>query len=153
MREFYFRDKESNVAFRGFHPTTDINCLPFEYFRLGHAYSFSNLLQDVLKVNGTFPISDEYVRQFVLEKTDDMIAEQFASSSPHPAIHQLITDNNLSHKEQIKLLKGVTLTVTDILWQNREAQDEGYLLDIYHEEKYPEIFDKKKHPALFHKKR
>lgn len=81
-----------------------------------------------------------------------MIADKLANSKPHPAIHQLFFDESLSHKEQIKLLKDVTLTPTDILWLNKEAQDAGFLMDIYHEEKYPEKFDEKKHPLLFQKK-
>lgn len=45
------------------------------------------------------------------------------------------------------------LIPSDILWLNKEAQDEGYLLDVYHEEKYPEKFNKKKPPVLFHQKK
>lgn len=39
MREFYFKDKKTNVAYRGFQPTTDIDCLPFDYFRYGHHWT------------------------------------------------------------------------------------------------------------------
>lgn len=130
MREFYFKDKKTNVAFRGFQPTTDINCLPFDYFRLGHAFNSANLFQDLLKVKCPIPIPDDMVRKFVLQQTDEMIAEMFAKSSPHPAIHQLLIDNTLAQKEQNKLLKGVELIPSDILWLNKEAPDAGYLLDI-----------------------
>lgn len=74
-------------------------------------------------------------------------------SIPNPAIHQLITDESLSNKDRNKLLKGVILTATDLLWLNKEAQDAGYLLNIYHEEKWPEKFDEKMPPLLCHKKK
>lgn len=153
MRELYFKDKNNNVAFRGFQPTTDINCPPLDYFRFGHALNYANLFQDLLRVKCPIPIPDDMVRKFVLQETDKMIEEKLANSSPNPAIHQLIIDKTLSHKEQNKLLKGVTLTITDILWLNKEAQDIGYLLDMYHEERYPEIFNAKKPPVLFHQKK
>lgn len=153
MRELYFKDKNTNIAFRGFVPMTDIDCLPFDYFRLGHAYNYANLFQDVLRVKCPISIPDDLVRKFVLQKTDEMIAQELSKSIPHPAIHKLLTDDSLSHKEQKRLLKSVTLTSTDILWLNKEAQDFGYLLDIYHEEKYPEKFNDKKHPLLFYQKK
>ena len=153
MREFYFKDKKTNVAFRGFQPTTDINCPPFDYFRLGHALNSANLFQDLLKIKCPIPIPDDMVRKFVLQQTDEMISKMLANSSPNPAIHQLLIDNTLLQKDQNKLLKGVALIPSDILWLNKEAQDEGYLLDIYHEEKYPEKFNEKKHPVLFHQKK
>jgi hypothetical protein len=153
MREFYFKDKKTNVAYRGFQPTTDIDCPPFDYFRYGYAYNFANLFQDVLKVKCPVRIPDDMVRKFVLKQTDDMIARKLAVSQPHPAIHQLFTNDSLSHKEQNKLLKDVTLSPSDLIWLNKEAQDLGYLMDIYHEEKYPEKFNGMKHPYLFQKKK
>lgn len=150
MKEFYFKDQNTNIAFRGFVPTTDIDCPPFDYFRLGHAYNSANLFQDVLKAKCPIAIPDGIVRQFVLQKTDEMIRQELYKSTPNPAIHKLLTDDTLSHKEQEKLLKDLTLTPIDILWLNREAQDIGFLLNIYHEEKYPEKFNEKKHPLLFH---
>ena len=152
MREFYFKDKKTNIAFRGFMPTTDIDCLPFDYFRLGHAYNSAKLFQDVLKVKCPITIPADLVWQHVLQNTDEMIAQMLTKSAPHPAIHQLLTDETLSHKEQERLLKDVVLTPTDILWLNKEAQDLGYLMDIYHEEKYPEKFNEKKFPLLCHQK-
>ena len=151
MRGFYFKDKKTNVAYRGFQPTTDIDCPPFDYFRYGHAYNAANLFQDILKVKCPIRIPDEFVRKFVLKQTDDMIAVKLANSTPNLAIHQLIMDENLSNKDRNKLLKNVTLTPTDIMWLNKEAQELGYLMDIYHEEKYPEKFDGKKHPFLIQK--
>lgn len=152
MREFYFKDKKTNVVFRGFQATTDINCLPFDFFRLTHAYNAANSFQDVLRVKCPISISDDMVRKFMLQQTDETIAEMLANSSPNPAIHQLLIDNTLSQKEQNRLLKGVVLLPSDILWLNKEAQDEGYLLDIYHEEIFPEKFNAKKHPVLIHQK-
>lgn len=152
MREFYIKDKNSNVAYRGYHPSTDINCKPFDYFRIGHAYNFANLFQDILKVKSPTPIPDEVVRNFILAKTDEMITNKLATTSPNPIVHQILSDKSLSYKDQNKLLKGLTLTGEDLLWMNKEAQDMGYLLDIYHEEKFPDKFNEKKHPVLFRKK-
>lgn len=41
------------------------------------------------------------------------------------------------------------LTPVDILWLNKDAQELGYLLDIYHEETYPVKFDEKQKPVVF----
>lgn len=153
MREFYLKDKKTNVAYRGFQATTDIDCLPFDYFRYGHAYNAANLFQDVLKIKCPIPIPDDLVRKFVLKQTDDMIAEKLAKSAPNPALHQLLVDENLSNKDRNKLLKNVIITPIDILWFNKEAQEQGFLMDIYHEEKYPVKFNEKKHPFLFQKKK
>jgi hypothetical protein len=92
MRGFYFKDKRTNVAFRGFQPTTDIFCLPFDYSHLGYAYNSANIFQNRLKVKCPIPIPDDMVRQFVLHKTDEMIAEKLAKSAPNPAIHQILTE-------------------------------------------------------------
>ena len=100
MREFYFKDKNTNASYRGFQPTTHMDCPPFDYFRLGHAYHFANMFQDVLKVKCPIAIPDDFVRKFVLQHGDKMIADKLANSKPHPAIHQLFFDESLSHKEQ-----------------------------------------------------
>ena len=55
----------------------------------------------------------------------------------------------LTYKQQNKLLDNLSLSAMDILWLNREAQDLGYLLDVYQEEKFPSKFDEKKHPVVF----
>ena len=43
----------------------------------------------------------------------------------------------------------MVLTPVDILWLNKNAQELGYLLDIYHEETYPVKFDEKQKPVVF----
>ena len=104
MQEFYIKDKNTNVAFRGFVATTDINCPPFDFFRLAHANHWASLFQDVLNVKCPIPIPDDLVRQFILKETDEKIAQMLSDSNPHPVIHKLLTDDTLSHKEQEKLL-------------------------------------------------
>lgn len=148
MKDFYFKDKNTNVAYRGYQPTNDRDCPPFDYFRLNHAYYSANLFQDVLKVKCPIPIPDDMVRRFVLEQLDESISEVMKKTMPNPAIHQLFANSEISYREQTKLLRDVALTFPDLLWLNREAQDMGYLLDIYHEEKYPEKFKEKSHPIL-----
>ena len=153
MREFYYKDIKTNVAFRGFIPTTEKDCPPFEYFRLALANHIANYLQDVPSIKCSIPIPSEQVRVFALRKTDEVIAQMLLKSAPHHALHNLLMDDTLSHKQRERLLKGITLTPKDILWLNKEAQEMGYLLDIYYEEKYPEKFNKKIHPLLFCQKK
>lgn len=150
MREFYFNNQNTNEVFRALVATTDIDCPPLDFFRLESAYYFANLFQDSLKINCPIEIPDDFVRHFVLQETDKMITQNLSKSVPHPVIHKILTDNTLSHREQVRLLKGVKLTPLDILWLNKEAQDMGYLLNIYHEEKYPEKFNEKIRPLLFY---
>ena len=152
MQEFYFKDKNKNFAIRGIVPHNDFNCLPFDYFRLGHAMNVSNVYEDLLKVKCPIHIPQKMIRKFCLENVDKMLKEMLESSNPNPKIHELLANNVLSKKEQEKLLDGITLSATDLLWLNKESQDMGYLLDVYHEEKYPDKFNEKQHPACFRKK-
>ena len=140
MKFFDLKDKNTNVSFRGIMPTAEIDCPPFEYFRLVYTHY-------------QFQTNDDLEKREILNKTNEMLEQKLKESKPHPAIHQLLTDDTLSHKEQEKLLKGVSLTPTDILWMNKEAQDLGFLLNIYHDEKSPEKFKEKNIPLLIHKKK
>ena len=150
MREFYFKDKNKNVAYRGIMPHNDIDCLPFDYYRFSFAYNMANQFEDILKIKCPIVIPEHYIKKFILEEVDKMISDKLNGSAPKDEIQRLFADNSLSYKEQNKLLKDVKLTATDILWLNKEAQDMGYLMDIYHEEKYPLKFDEKKQPVLYH---
>lgn len=152
MREFYFKDKKSNVAYQGVVPSNDVNCDPFDYFRFLHAEIWFKNYSWMLSVKCPVPIPDQYVRQYVLDRTDELIAETLAKSEPKPELHQLLTDDSLSYKQQNKLLKGLILRGSDNLWFNKEAQELGYLLDIYHEETYPKKFNDKKMPVVFNQK-
>ena len=150
MQFFYFKDKNQNFAFRGMAPHNDENCLPFEYFRLGHAELASQQFQEILKIKCPISIPDDMVRKFVLEQTDSMINEHLSNSTANPMISQLLNDDTLSKDEQFSLLKGVTLKPHDILWLNKEAQDLGYLLNVYHIETYPDKFNEKQKPVCYH---
>ena len=151
MRFYNIKDKRTNKSYRGISPSMDLNCQPFDYFRLGHAYNSANAFQETLRLKCPISFPDKLVRDFILKMTDEMIAEILKRSSPNPAIHLLLTEDTLSFKDQKKILKDIVLTPADILWLNKEAQDLGYLLDIYHEEKYPDKFNDKKLPLIFHK--
>ena len=152
MREFYFKDKKTNVAYRGIAPNNDVDCPPFDFFRFLHAEIWFKNYSWMLSVKCPVKIPDEYVRQFVLDRTDELIAETLAKSKLKPELHQLLIDDNLSYKQQNKLLKGLTLRGADNLWFNKDAQELGYLLDIYHEETYPDKFKTKKMPVVFNQK-
>lgn len=152
MREFYFKDKKKNIAFCGVVPHDDINCPPYDYFRYAHAEQCFKNFSWMLKHKCPIEIPEHYVRQFVLKQVDDLNEQMLSSNSQKPEIHKLLTDVNLSYKEQNDLLKGLTLKAADILWLNKEAQELGYLLDIYHEEKYPVMFDEKKKPVAYSRK-
>lgn len=150
MRYFYFKDENPNFAIRGMAPHNDEDCRPFDHFRFGHAELASAQLQEILKLKCPFSIPDDIVRKFVLEQTDEMISEQLSKTKANPAISKLIKDDSLSKDAQFSLLKGLTLHPYDILWLNKEAQDLGYLLNIYHVETYPEKFNEKEKPLCYH---
>ena len=152
MREFYFKDKERNVAYQGVVPNNDTNCPPFEYYRLLYAEVMFKNFAWVLSVKCPTHIPEQYVRKYVLGRTDELIAKALLRSQPNPKIHQLLSDDSLSKRQQEMLLKDVTLTGSEILWLNKEAQDLGYLLDVYHEETYPDKFNEKRMPIVFNQK-
>lgn len=151
MREFYFNDKKTNIAFRGIVPSNDVNCAPFDYFRFFHAELWYNNFSWMLKHKCPIEIPEHYVRQFVLKQVDELCEQLLLFTNQKPEIHKLLTDETLSYKDQNKLLKGLILKPADILWLNKEAQELGYLLDIYHEETYPVKFDEKKKPVAYSK--
>lgn len=149
MREYYVKDKHSNKVVRIIKPQDDVNWPPFDFFRYSHAELQFQLFNDRLKLNCPYKIPEKKVRTFVLDKVDELIEEKLKATAPKPEIHQLLTDGSLSYKQQKSLLNNVTFSSIDVLWLNREAQDLGYLLDIYHEEKFPEKFEEKQKPAVF----
>ena len=130
-------------------PQDDINWPPFDFFRYSHAELQFQLFNDRLKLTCPYKIPEKMIRTFVIDKVDELIEEKLNVTTPKSEIHKLLTDDSLSYKQQNSLLNNVTLNPTDILWLNREAQDLGYLLDIYHEEKFPEKFEGKQKPAVF----
>lgn len=148
MREFYFKDKKRDVAYRGIMPNNDVDCPPFDYFRFLYAEINAKRFAEMLEMKCPVPIPEQTVRAYVLEKIDELLDEKLSNSSPKPEIQELLEDDALSYKQQIRLIKDLTLSGIDILWLNRQAQDMGYLLDVYHEEKYPVKFDQKKHPCV-----
>ena len=129
-------------------PHNDVDCRPLDYFRVGHAETTALAYYEYLKYKSPIPVPLAMVRRFMLAETDKMIADKLAETSPNPKIHQLLTDETLSYRQQNQLLKGLEINAYDILWLNKEAQDLGYLLDVYHEEKHPVKFDAKKHPYI-----
>lgn len=48
-----------------------------------------------------------------------------------------------------RLRRDISLDAAELLWLNKEAQDLGYLLDVYHEEVCPVKFNEKRKPLLF----
>lgn len=152
MQEFYFKDKHPKTEYWGFIPHNDVNCAPFDYFRYIHAEQCYKIINQILKDEYRTGISEHDIRQYALKQVDELIEQLLSSASPKTEIHKLLTDYTLSKKEQNELLKSLTLKAVDILWLNKEAQELGYLLDIYHEEIYPEKFDEKKKPVAYSKK-
>ena len=151
MREFYIKDNAHNIAYRGVKPTHEMNCLPLDFCMYTHAEIMFGIHDDILKQTCPILIPEYVVRKFVLEKVEEQIATMLASTVLKPEIQALFSDNSLSFKEQAKLLKGMMLTASDILWLNKCAQDLGYLLDVYHEESFPSKFDEKQKPIIINR--
>lgn len=153
MHEFYFKDKHSNISFRGIAPSNDVDCDPLDYFRITFAYHMFRQFDDMLKIKCPEPIPEKVVFKFVLNEVDKLIAHKLSTTASKPEIHQLLSDQTLDKHQQVNLLKGMVLKSEDLLWMNKEACDLGYLLDVYREETYPERYKGKQHPFFFHKKK
>ena len=148
MRGFYIKDKVKNIAYRGVESTTEINCPPLDFFKYPQAEIMFGIYNETLKYSCPFQIPEYVVRNYVLGKVEEQISTMLSSTFLKSEIQALLSDNSLSFKKQKKLLKGMTLTASDILWLNKCAQDLGYLLDVYHEECYPSRFDEKQMPVI-----
>ena len=133
-------------------PSNDVNCPPFDYFKYGHIEIQTELFTNVLKVKCPITIPKEWIRKFVHAEIDKELTNLLNNSVLKPEIHQLLTDDTISYKQQNALLRNIEFNSTDLLWLNKEAQDLGYLLDVYYEEKYPTKFEEKKHPLVIHQK-
>lgn len=152
MREFYLKDKKQNFAIRGVMPHNDVNWPPFDFFRYGNALNFSNIFKDSLRGNSSIEIPDKMIKTFVLGKVDDLISDILDKTTHNDNLWKLLSIDELSYKEQNALLKNQVLSPSDLLWLNKDAQDLGYLLDIFHEEKYPAKFQEKQTPICFQEK-
>lgn len=152
MREIFIKDKVRNITYRGVKPTNEVNCLPLDFYKYSHAEIMFGIYNETLKPTSPIPIPEYIVRNFVLEQVEEQIATMLSSTSLKSEIKTLLSDNNMSLKEQKRLLKGMRLNPYDILWLNKCAQDLGYLLDVYQEEKYPEKFDEKRMPIVINQK-
>lgn len=152
MQEFYYKDKNKNFSIMGIAPHNDVDWPPYDYFRFGYAKNISMVFGEKLKYKCPVIIPKEKVKKFCFEKTDEMLKEKLESSKPNAALHELLTNDTLTKKEQEKLLIGKTFNACDLLWLNKDAQDLGYLLDVYHEEKYPDKFKEKQHSVCYRQK-
>lgn len=114
------------------------------YYRFSHAELMYKTFSEQVKAQYPIDIPKDFIREFVLKQIEENINTMLSSASLKPEIHQLLSDDSLSLKEQEKFLKGMVLTPIDILWLNKDAQELGCLLDIYHEETYPIKFYEKK---------
>lgn len=152
MREFFFHDKSKGVSFRGIIPFNDVDCPPFDYYRFSHAELVYMTFLEKVKTQCPIDIPEKVIRGYVMSQVDENIKNMLLSTSLKPEIHRLLSDDDLSSKDQEKLLKGIVLTPADILWLNKDSQDLGYRLNIYHEETFPVKFDAKQKPVLLNQK-
>ena len=76
MQEFYFKDKNKNFSIMGISPHNDVDCPPYDVFRLAYAKYISRLFGEMLKYKCPVSIPKEMVEKYCLEKTDEMLKEQ-----------------------------------------------------------------------------
>ena len=152
MREYYIKDKKTDSVIRGVEPSNDTNWPPLDFFRFGQALNLANIIEDSLKVKCPIKIPKKIINTFVLNRVDEQLSNILSNTTRNDNLLRLLSDNKLSYKEQNALLKNQVLSASDLLWFNKDAQEQGYLLDVFHEEKYPEKFSEKQTPNCFLKK-
>lgn len=149
MKGIFVEDKKSKIAYRGIVLDNDANVPPFDYFRYSFALNLANVMQDNIRHQGKTLPQDVLLNNNALFRTDSLLSNMLSHSCPNKVIHELFTNESLSYRQQIKLLKNCHLSASDILWMNKDAQDLGYLLDIYTKQVYPDKFKEKEMPILF----
>lgn len=149
MKEIFVEDKKSKIAYRGIVSDNDFNVPPFDYFRYSFALNLANVMRDNIRYQGRTLPQDSLLNNYALFRTDSLLSNMLSNSCPNKAIHELFTNEFLSYRQQVKLLKNCHLSASDNLWMNKEAQDLGYLLDIYTKQLYPDKFNEKEKPVLF----
>lgn len=152
MKVFFFKDKKRNVSYSGIMPYNDVNCLPFDFYIQSHLEITVKQFEAVLAERCPIHISEQHIRSFVQDKINNQISEILTNTASSDTIRQLLADETLSYKQQNILLKNTTLSSSDIIWLNKYAQDMGYLLDVYFEEKYPINYNEKNEPYLIYQR-
>ena len=74
----------------GIYSNNDVNCLPFDYFRYGHALLVARQFGDELKIKSPIPFPEKMVNHFILEKTDKMINDLMSKASCNANLQKLL---------------------------------------------------------------
>jgi hypothetical protein len=152
MREFYIKYKDKDVVYRGIIPDKELNCPPLKFFKAVQAYFQTKVMMDYYnheKYTRPKPNIEE-VKLMAYNWVETKIANALKTNKIKTELLDLLKYDNLPKRQQEKKLKGLTLTFEDIICLLNEAENQGYLLDIYHEEKRPFSFDNKKSPKFFY---
>ena len=152
MHKFYIKNLINNTAYRSLMPTCEIDCPPLDFYKYSHAENLFEICNENLKYTCSIQIPECVVRDFVLSKVEEQIYTMLSSTTLKPVIYDLLSDDSLTFKKQEKLLNGMIFYASDILWLNQCAQDLGYLLDVYQEQKYDIKFDEKQKPLVIEQK-
>lgn len=154
MREFYFEDKKKQISYRGYAPHNDENWKPLEYVIYPHAYNRAKIYLDHYEHGcfGELKVNEQFFFDKALDETIEMIKGMIAGHKAPTQLMDLLKFESLPKRQQEKRLKDLKLTATDILCFWIEADIEGYLLDSYHFETYPDRYNEKQHPMCYAQK-
>lgn len=154
MREFYFEDKKKHVSYRGLVPTNDTDWRPIQFAILPHAYNRAKVYIDMYR-HGAFKglvVDEQFFYDKAYDETIERVIDIIIRNKVPSKLADLLKYEELPKRQQEKLLKYLTLTSDDILCFLFEADVQGYLLDIYKSEKYPERYDEKQKTICYEEK-
>lgn len=154
MREFYFEDKKKQISYRGLIPTNDTDWKPIQFAILPHAYNRAKVYIDMYR-HGAFKglvVDERFFYDKAYDETIELAIKIIKRNKVPSKLADLLKYEDLPKRQQEKLLKNLTLTPNEIFCFFCEAETQGYLLDIYMNEKYPERYDEKQKPACYEEK-
>ena len=150
MQQFYFEDRERGHMIVGIRAHDDKNVKPYDYYVYWQALSMANRYTQIFKNSGHAEWRDnEMVDKIAMFKTEEFFEEMLRASLPDARLIQILSHNEWSKKQQVRLWRNMELSTADLLWFNWLAQQIGYLLDVTIVETNPKVFDDKQFPIVY----
>jgi hypothetical protein len=150
MREFYIEDKDKKYFINGVLPHDDIDCDPYDYFIYLVAEARANTNIQAAKHKGEFiGFEETMIRDVTLQKVKDIYNNILANTKPNEKLQQLLEKSQLKKSEQLKILRDIKITGSDILWFNKKAQELDYKLDVYQIETTPKVYENMQKPKVY----
>lgn len=126
---------KADTSYTIFQETDEVDLNPLDYLYYTYFLPVFNMSKQLLlhKFPNEVNLCEKKAREFAAEKTRETI-DNIRKNVSLPVSFKELLSNDLTKKEQVRLLKGSSLTSEQIGILLIEAAEKGYRLNLYHEE-------------------